>query len=304
MFLQENPDADVADFDRLSPEEKTYFLKNMKLSYLVSTYDSGRYLDRHIDNIINGQTDPDFEVIIVNPNSPGTDDIIARKWLAIDDRVRYFYKPKREPYSVSWLRAWRHAKGDFVINSNTDDLHDASTTQIVHRHMRYITSPMHIDQKIAFAYGGMTVINENDQIVGRGLKPPFNFELMSRECWAGPQVIWRNDQEFRHRVDWKLMVKRARQYHSAFDYWLWLYFMSLGFHGYSIQEMITVYTQRSDSLENKDKWQNNWETYSAISEFFPYHFDGELSHAKEFRDFKNRPLREEWVCNMKSNQNA
>ncbi len=270
----------------------------VKLSYLVSTYDSGSYLDAHLADLIERQTNPDFEIVIVNPDSPGTDAHIAHKWAAIDPRIQYVYWPQRETYGASWLRAWRCANGEFVMNSNTDDFHEPRTTELVHTHMKLALGAMHPGRSIGFGYGGMTVINPQMQVVGRGLKPKFDFELMSRECWAGPQVIWRNDRSFKEDLDWNLMDKRAAEYTSAFDYWLWLYFMSLGYHGYVIQDLLTVYMQRPDSIENRNKWRNNWETYAAISEFFGHNFDGHLKHAREFRDFAALPPRDEWVARM------
>jgi|SRR6185436_4244290 len=271
-----------------------------KISYLVSTYDAGHYLDRHIDDLLQRQTDPDFEIVVMNPNSPGTDAIIATKWEALDPRVRYLYWPKREWYGTSWLRAWQNAKGDFVVNSNTDDFHSPESTTEFHKHMSLATNGMHAGHKVGFGYAGIQVINEAGQLLGGGIKPPFDFEVMTRECWAGPQVCWRNDAAFKRDLDWDLMFKRSEQYRSAFDYWLWLYFMSLGYHGYVIPQVLTVYTQRAGSIENSNKWLNNYETYSAISEFFGYNFDGHLKHAKEFRDFNNRPSADEWVATMQA----
>lgn len=268
-----------------------------KISYLVSTYDSGNYLDAHIADLLNNQTDPDFEIVIVNPNSPGTDDIIAQKWAAQDERINYIFHPEREWYGESWLRAWKHASGEFVMNSNTDDFHAPQTTETVYKYMK-MASNLWMDKPVAFGYGGLVVLDENHKPIGGGQKPAFDFELMSRECWAGPQVVWKNDKRFRESVDWDLMKKRANEYRSAFDYWMWLYFMSLGFAGYSIPDIITYYTQRADSIENSNKWANNWETYSAISEFFPENFDSHLSHASEFRNFEDRPEKEIWIQNQ------
>lgn len=271
-----------------------------KISYLVSTYDSGHYLDRHIADLLEKQTDPDFEIVIMNPASPGTDNLIAEKWIAIDSRVQYLYWPKREWYGTSWLRAWQNAKGDFVINSNTDDFHAPTSTAEFHKHMSFAISGMHAGHKIGFCYAGLQVIDDNGKMLGGGMKPPFDFELMSRECWAGPQVCWRNDSKFKRDLDWDLMFTRSEQYRSAFDYWLWLYFMSLGYHGHVIQKILTIYTQRPGSIENSNKWLNNYETYSAISEFFGYNFQGHLKHAIEFSDFNNRPTRDEWVSTMQA----
>jgi glycosyltransferase involved in cell wall biosynthesis len=263
-----------------------------KLSYLVSTYDSAHYLDLHLENLIKNQTDSDFEVIVVNPDSPSTDGFIARKWEDVDSRIKYIYWPHREPYGASWLRAWKNARGKFVVNSNTDDFHQPMFTA------KFYEAMSRASDDVGFCYSGLVVINENGDIVGGGNKPPFNHELMSRECWAGPQVCWRNDEKFNNSLDWDLMQTRADEYHSAFDYWLWLYFMSKGYDGVVIPEQLTIYTQRSDSIENSNKWANNWETYSAISEFFPHNFKNHLKHAKEFIEFDNRPHREDWIATM------
>lgn len=271
-----------------------------KLSYLVSTYDAGHYLDRHIADLLEKQTDPDFEIVVMNPASPGTDDIIGRKWAEFDLRVKYLYWPTREWYGTSWLRAWQSATGDFVINSNADDYHAPTTTAEFHKHMSFATSGMHAGRKIGFGYAGIHVIDDHGVSLGGGIKPPFDFELMSRECWAGPQVCWRNDPAFKKSLDWDLMFARSEQYRSAFDYWLWLYFMSLGYHGHVIPQVLTIYTQRPGSIENSNKSANNYETYSAISEFFGHNFRGHLKHAIEFEDFKSPPPRDEWIATMQA----
>jgi hypothetical protein len=243
-------------------------------------------------------------VVIVNPNSPGTDDIVAKKWQKLEpERVNYIFHDEREWYGASWLRAWRHAKGQFVANSNTDDLHYPEYTRVMydkfsealksvkfHRGMLRTEKP-----DIAFAYAGIHVINEKGQTVTGGIKPPFDFDLFTRECWGGPQVLWRNDDDFKGFLNWDLMDQRASEHRSAFDYWLWLYFMSLGFHGLSIQQILTVYTQRPDSIENSNKWVNNYEAYSSISEFFPDNFESHLTHAVEFAIFGKRPQKDAWV---------
>jgi len=269
-----------------------------KISYLVSTYDSGSFLDAHLADLIERQTDPDFEIVIVNPASPGTDAFIAEKWAALDERVNYIYHDVREPYGASWLRAWRAAKSPVVMNSNTDDFHAPETTALVSKHMGVMTGPMYTDANVGFCYGGITVINEQRQITGQGYREPFDRELMSRECHAGPQVAWRNDEAFVNSLDWDLMDKRAAERKSAFDYWLWLYFMSLGYNGHVINHLLTIYTQRADSIENSNKWANNWETYAAISEFFGHNFEDHLSHAAEFRSFGSLPPKDEWVATM------
>lgn len=269
-----------------------------KISFLVSTYDSGDFLDRRLYNLLCEQTEKDIEVVVVNPHSPGSDDVIAKKWAAVDKRVNYIYYPQREWYGESWVRAWQAAKGEFVTNANTDDLCYPNFTSEVYVHMKYATSKLS-DKKVAFCYTGLETVNDFGKTIGFGIKPHFDYEVMSRECWAGPCVTWRNDIKFRESINWAYMRRRAFDYRSAFDYWLWLYFMSLGYHGHSIQQVLIKYALRPNSIENSNKWANNWETYSAISEFFPENFNTHLQHAKEFSYFLDRPKKDEWIEKMK-----
>jgi hypothetical protein len=70
-------------------------------------------------------------------------------------------------------------------------------------------------------------------------------------------------------ADWNRMYAAAYEYKSAFDYWLVLYFMSLGATGIPIRSCFSIYNQRSDSLEQSDKERNTFESIRAIEEFYP-----------------------------------
>lgn len=271
-----------------------------KLSYLVSTYNSGHFLDNHLADLIDREIDPDFEVIVMNPASTGTDGIIGEKWSGLDKRVQYHYWPVRESYGTTWLRCWQLAKGEFVVNSNTDDFHAPNSTGSFYKHMKFAASLKSETCKIGFGYGGIQVQDIHGHVLGGGMKPQFDFDTYSHTCYGGPQLCWRNDEDFKKELNWDLMFERAAEYKSAYDYWLILYFMSLGFHGYVVPEILTIYTQRADSIENSNKWSNNWETYASISEFFPHNFKTHLKHAKEFEDFSRLPPQEEWIECMKA----
>ena len=261
----------------------------MKLSYLVATFNSPQWLDLHLENLIVGQKDPDFEVVVIHHGSPSYDLDIGRKWERTDQRVRNVIDADFGCYGPAWVYGWKNASGEFVVNSNTDDFHHPDFTHEFYSHMKAQ------NDRVGFGYAGLCVINEERKIIGGGQKPPFDFDLMSRECWAGPQVCWRNDAKFLSSLDMNLILQRSKEYTSAFDYWLWLYFMSLGYTGTVIPKVLTYYTQRSNSVENQNKWLNNYETYSSISEFFPHNFNHYLKHAKEFIDFNNRPPKTEWI---------
>jgi hypothetical protein len=199
--------------------------------------------------------------------------------------------PEREPYGTSWLRAWEAAKGDIVVNANTDDRLAPSAGRLYHE---ALTS--RINEGVAFVYAGIAVVDEDTgRVINGGVKPPFDREVMKRECWAGPSVGWRNDDDFRNQINWSYMYRRSMEHTSAFDYWLWLYFMSMGHNGYVIPEILVEYTQCSQSIENRSPRQNNYETFASVAEFFPDQFDTHLKPAKEFKAFPNLPDKQAWI---------
>jgi glycosyltransferase involved in cell wall biosynthesis len=269
-----------------------------KISYLISTYKAERFMDRRLRNLLCEQNEKDIEVVVVDSASPEDERGIVEKWEAMfPDRVQYIRQDERTPYGVSWLVGWQYANGLFVCNANTDDLCDPDHAGKV---FSAFYSSFLRNKNIAFCYTGIHVINELGKTLGMGQRPPFDRDVMSYECHAGPCVAWFNREDFKKKLNWNLLQKRAYELQSAYDFWLWLYFMSLGYDGLAIPDILTIYTQRPDSIENSNKWANNWETYAAISEFFPHHFSGKLKHASEFSDFKQLPPKDEWVATMTS----
>ena len=198
-------------------------MKQPKISYLVSTYKSEAFMVRHLDDLLSGQTDPDFEIIVIDSDSPERDGEIAQEYAARDDRVKYIKQLERTNYGVSWLKGWEQAKGEYVSNSNTDDLHHPEFTADVSTVMSRFDGSQ---PPRAFAYSWLNVMDTNGRLIGRANKPSFDYGQYSYECHGGPQLTWRNDTKFRNQVNWDFLYKRASQYKSAFVYLLILYFMS------------------------------------------------------------------------------
>ncbi len=267
-----------------------------RISYLVSTYNGSRWLHRCLQNLTE-QTEQDYEAIVVNPNSPENDHEIAEDWAFKDQRVKYVYVPQRETYGSSWLRAWSQAKGEIVVNKNVDDLLYPNYGKRVLEVFNYLS--YRSDKRIAFVYTGLDIVNECGQLLNRVIKPPFNFEEYSCQCMGGPVLAWDNSDSFRQLLNWQLMRNRAREHISAFDYWLMLYFMSLGFHGHCVPEILISYTQRHDSVEHVNYGTvSTYESLASISEFFPKHFlpDGRLRNEySEFEHFNKLPPKWEWA---------
>jgi glycosyltransferase involved in cell wall biosynthesis len=265
-----------------------------KISFLVSTYNSEKYLDRCIRNLMQ-QTEQDFEIIIVNPNSQQKDGEIAEKWAEKDNRIKYIYVPYRENYGNSWIRAWKASSADYVANANTDDLRSCDFAKIM---IERTNNAVFQYKKIGFTYSGLWVIDENDNIIGGGQRPPFDREVFEREDHAGPSFLWLN--KIINEIDLKEAEYFANLYHSAWDYWLILKIISLGYDGLAIPEQLVYYRQRKDSIENSSGSKSTYQSLASISQFFP---DALMRIAKrennnyalDFKDWPYIPPQNEWV---------
>ena len=104
-------------------------------------------------------------------------------------------------------------------------------------------------------------------VTAKGIPPAYTELDLQQFFRCGVHVHW--DNHLRNMVNWDLMIKAGYEYRSAFDYWLVLYFMSLGAKGRDISSCFSVYNQRKDSLEQSDKERSNFEAMRAIQTFYP-----------------------------------
>lgn len=243
-------------------------MSRLQISYICSCFNADRFLDGFIDNLLSQDLE-DFEILIVDSQSTDDSFAIAKSWVAKDQRVKIIQQEKRTPYGVSWLDGWKAAVGRIVANSNSDDrsyqwrgrkVIEIANFKSILRETRVIHQP-------GFYYGGYET-RVDGRMIAAGNPPPFSEEDMSQFFRCGVHIHWDNDQ-LRKMVDWDRMYAAAYQYKSAFDYWLVLYFMSLGAIGVPIESCFSIYNQRSDSLEQSDKERNTFESLRAIEEFYP-----------------------------------
>ena len=233
------------------------------ISYVTSCYNSEKFLDELIENLLQ-QSHTNFEHIIVDSKSTDSSVDIVRRWQEKDDRIKLIEQPERTPYGVSWLEGWMEAQGEVICNTNSDDRsYPWRGTQVMraHHNQRFRS-----DRRFYFYYGGYET-RVDGQAVTKGVPPPYTEEDMSQFFRCGIHVHWNNDLVI--KVDWDRMFRAGREYRSAFDYWLVLYFTSLGAVGIPISSCFSIYNQRSDSLEQSDKELSCFEAMRAINDFYP-----------------------------------
>lgn len=233
------------------------------ISYVTSCYNSEQFLDGLFDNLLK-QSDEDFEHIVVDSKSTDRSVEIVREWQAKDERIKLIEQPERTPYGVSWLTGWQQSQGKIVTNTNSDDRsYPWRGTQVI---QTAFEASFQSVNPYRFYYGGYET-RVDDKVVAKGFPPPYSEGDLQRFFRCGVHVHW--DNKLRDIVDWDRMFRAGAEYRSAFDYWMVLYFMSLGAVGMSIPNVFSIYNQRADSIEQSDKGRSAFEALRAITEFYP-----------------------------------
>ena len=233
------------------------------ISFITSCYNSEEFLDGLIENLLR-QSHENFEHIIVDSASTDNSVTIVRKWMERDPRIKLIEQPERTPYGVSWLTGWQQAQGKVVCNSNSDDRsYPWRGTKVM---QAYNWMSMLRWVKPRFYYGGYET-KVDGVTIARGYPPQYTEMDMQRFFRCGVHVHW--DNQLRGMADWDVMFRAGNEYRSAFDYWLVLYFISLGATGEALKSIFSIYHQRPDSLEQSDKKRSGFEALRAISSFYP-----------------------------------
>ncbi len=96
-------------------------MKKPIFSVLIPAYKSAGIIGATIKSILN-QTFSDFELIIVDDNSPDKTEEVIKKWQAKDSRIKYFRNEKNLGYSGNLKRCRELATGKYVYLMGNDDI--------------------------------------------------------------------------------------------------------------------------------------------------------------------------------------
>ncbi len=97
------------------------------VSAIISTYNSERFIQGRLDDLVQQTIFKDIEIIIVNSGSVQNERRIADSYRKRYSNIIYIETKERETIYKAWNRAIRIAKGTYITNANTDDRlrHDA-----------------------------------------------------------------------------------------------------------------------------------------------------------------------------------
>jgi glycosyltransferase involved in cell wall biosynthesis len=93
-------------------------MKTPRVSIILPTYNHAAYIDAALDSVF-AQTYKDFEVIVVNDNSPDNTDEILSKY---QNKIRYEKNQKNNGIAFTKNRGVALARGEYIAILDSDDI--------------------------------------------------------------------------------------------------------------------------------------------------------------------------------------
>lgn len=105
--------------------------RNIKVSIIIPVYNTGKYISRCLDSIF-AQTLQDFEIIIVNDQSPDNAMQIVKKYAEQEERIRIF--ENLQNMGLMWTRreGYRRAVGEYVVFCDSDDFFPPNALKVLY----------------------------------------------------------------------------------------------------------------------------------------------------------------------------
>jgi glycosyltransferase involved in cell wall biosynthesis len=191
-----------------------------KVSILTSVYDGDEYIRPFLEDITR-QTifESKCELIIVNANSPGSEEEVIKEYVdKYPDNIKYKKLDEDPGIYGTWNIALSMATGEFITNANLDDRKAVNSLEL---HAINLFQNEDID----LVYADMLITDkpnetfENNSSSGRKYNfPDYSYEALCNFNMPHASPMWRKiihdnygtfDEKFRSAGDWEMWLRAA-----------------------------------------------------------------------------------------------
>ncbi len=159
-----------------------------KISAIISTYNSARFIAGRLDDLLRQTITKDLEIIVIDSGSCENEGSIARDYMSRHSNIVYIRTEIRESIYKAWNRAIKIAFGEYITNANCDDRLRPDALEVLARELDN-------DQEVALVYGDFFITGYPNMTfyehirTGYSLKPEFSAGIMLSGCHIGPQPL-------------------------------------------------------------------------------------------------------------------
>jgi glycosyltransferase involved in cell wall biosynthesis len=162
------------------------------VSAIVSTYNSEKFIQGKIIDLLEQTIANNIEIIIVNSGSRQNEEEIIKDFLNLPN-IQYIKTEKRETVYKAWNRGIKASKGIFITNANTDDRLKKDALEV-------LSSALIKNPDVALVYADQyysRVPNQTFEEVSSSNKPKlysfpdYNYFHQLDRCLVCSQPMWR-----------------------------------------------------------------------------------------------------------------
>ncbi len=214
-----------------------------RVTAIVSLYNAERFLRGCLDDLLNQTLGQKIEIILIDADSPQGEGKIAQEYQRRHSNITYIRTPIRIGIYAAWNIGVLLAHGVYLTNANADDRHVADT-------LERMATLLDERKNIALVYGDFAATRkENDTVLSldlvRIILPEFDRIELFRQCFVGPQPLWRKSLHQKYGYFDQYMK-------SAGDYEFWLRISKAEVFQH-INDVLGVYLLSESGMEFGDK---------------------------------------------------
>lgn len=222
------------------------------VSIITPSYNAEKYLSKTIDSVLQ-QTFQDWEMIIVDDQSPDNANRLIEQYCARDDRIKLIKLKKNSGAAVARNAAIEAAEGRYIAFLDSDDQWLPSK----------LRAQIHFMQEgsIALSYTAYEKLNEKGEIIGRvGVPEKVSYSDMLKTNYVGCLTAIYDTGQL-GKVYMPLIRKRQ-------DLGLWLKILKRTPYAYGLNEVLAQYQLRDDSVSANKKVaaQYTWRLYREVEQ--------------------------------------
>ncbi len=233
----------------------------VKVSAIISTYNSEKYIDGCLQDLVE-QTlfkKGEMEIIVVNTGSQQNEKRIVNKFQQKYLNIKYVETKTRETIYAAWNIAIAHSQGKLLTNANTDDRHKSDALEIMAA--EFDKNP---DADVVYA-DIFTTVQPNDNWGSNTSKAEnkwiqFDKDLILFGCFIGPQPMWKRSLHEKYgnfREELKVV--------GDYEFWLRISREAKFIH---LNEKLGLYFYSTGSVEHKNKSLTEDENRRIQNEYF------------------------------------
>ncbi|GIK61339.1 MAG: glycosyltransferase [Ignavibacteriota bacterium] len=216
---------------------------NPVVSAIISTYNSEKFIEGRIVDLLEQTIADRIEIIIVNSGSAENEGKIIQPYLRNYTNVHYLRTEQRESIYKAWNRGIKVANGKYITNANTDDRLKKDALEILASHLEKNPKVAIVSADQKYSY---TSNEKFDEIKRNKIRRwnDFSITRLLEASLTGPQPMWRASLHLEDEIWFDENLEVAGDYDFACK-------VALKYKLYHIPKVLGSY-YLSTSRENKE----------------------------------------------------